>query len=46
MLKNAFLKTAKSKQFMKTQALGTRDEIDQIRAKYLLKVSRRTEVLS
>ena len=41
-LLNAFLKTAKAKQFHKTRNLGTTGEIDTVRAKYLMKVSRRT----
>lgn len=41
-LLNAFLKTAKARQFHKTRTLGTETEIDTVRVKYLMKASRRT----
>merc|ERR1712071_136740 len=43
-LLNAFLKTAKARQFHKTRTLGTETEIDTVRVKYLMKASRRTDV--
>lgn len=42
-LLNAFLKTAKARQFHKTRTLGTETEIDTVRVKYLMKASRRTD---